>query len=95
VSELADRKAVASGEWKLIVDLEEGTESLYRVGPEAGIEGAPEAVPDPEVVGRLRRRLDAVLERAPEATVAPGPIDAETERRLRELGYLDEGAAGP
>ncbi len=95
VSELADRKAISEGEWKLILDLEDGTERLYRVGIDGAIEGRPETDPDTELLARLRQQLDAVLHEPPRARLTPIPIDSETERRLRELGYLGDVEAAP
>ena len=39
--------------------------------------------------------LDAVLHEPPRAGLTPVPIDSETERRLRELGYLGDVDAAP
>jgi len=91
VAELAERKAVIRGEWKLIVDLQQGTERLYRVGPSGAIESEEMVAGDP----RRRALLRAELEErtgSPQATEAPAPsADPETRRELRALGYLEAG----
>jgi arylsulfatase A-like enzyme len=84
--ELADRKAVLLGRWKLHLDLTTGREQLYDVGEDAGIEDRPQR--EPQVQAELRAELEPLLraDRAPGEVV---PIDPETARQLRALGYLD------
>ena len=92
-SELADRKAVTLDGWKLHVDAESGAEELYRVNGESRSESEP--ADDPAVRARLRALLDPLLHAPAEAPGETLGIDAETQRRLRELGYLDGEETAP
>jgi arylsulfatase A-like enzyme len=89
VAELAERKALIRGEWKLIVDRQQGTEVLYRVGPFGAIESEKMVAGDPKRRAVLRAELKART-RSSRAAEAPAPsVDPETQRELRELGYLE------
>ena len=89
VAELAERKALIRGEWKLIVDRQQGTEALYRVGPSGAIESEKMLAGDPKQRAVLRAELKARTSSS-RAAEAPAPsVDPETQRELRELGYLE------
>jgi arylsulfatase A-like enzyme/Tfp pilus assembly protein PilF len=47
----------------------------------------------PNVARGMKRTLEELLASQPRSEAAPAPLDAETERRLRALGYLGAAAA--
>jgi arylsulfatase A-like enzyme len=89
VAELAERKALIRGEWKLILDRKQGTGNLYRVGPSGAIESEEMFVRDPKRKAALRAELRARVGASRAAAGPAPPVDPETRRELRELGYLE------
>ena len=92
-AELADRKAVIRGDWKLQVDLESGAEELHALDGAGRGENAPRD--DPEQRALLRALLEPLLEASRSAEREEVPYPAEARRRLRALGYLDAGDGSP
>jgi arylsulfatase A-like enzyme len=88
LSELGDRKAILSDEWKYLIDLDTGMEELYQVGPRGAIEHE-NRLERVDVVGPLREKLASVVRQARRTTPSLIAIDSETEDRLRALGYVN------
>jgi len=92
VAELADRRAVLRGGWKVL----QGPASeprFHHVGVEGRIEGRPDEV-DPATREALLGAL--ATDAAPPSTPSAGPdgavpLDARTRERLEALGYLEPG----
>ena len=84
------RLSIRRDGWKYIWDQGEGTEELYDLAADPGEhENVVEA--DPEARASLRARLEEHVEELAETneSLPDVAMDAETERRLKDLGYLE------
>jgi arylsulfatase A-like enzyme len=88
LSELGDRKAILSGGWKYLVDLDTGSEELYDVGPRGAIE-RENRIARADIVAPLRERLAPIVRLARSRAPALAGMDQETEEKLKALGYLN------
>jgi arylsulfatase A-like enzyme len=88
VSELGDRKAILSGEWKYLIDLGTGLEELYEVGPRGAIE-RENRLERVDLVFPMREKLAPVVRQARSGAPALQGVDPETEERLKALGYMN------
>lgn len=83
-----EEKAAMRWPWKLQWSPRSGAALLFDLEADPG-ERVDLAAQEPEVTQRMRALLEA-LERAGERTRGGAPaLDAETERELRSLGYVD------
>lgn len=89
VAELADRRALVTPEWKLIRNLDRGSVELYRVRAGRALEGENLADTHRDVVLRLSAQLEGEAAGSAPARPSAATLDAETQQRLRELGYLE------
>jgi len=84
------RLAVRRDGWKLIWDQGAGTEELYDLDADPG-EHEDVVGREPDVRGDLRARLEEHVEElaTTNESLPEVRMDAETERRLKDLGYLE------
>jgi arylsulfatase A-like enzyme len=83
------QNAIREGRWKLITSLEDPrvVDALYDLEADPG-ERRNVANANPEVVSRLRRRLEALATESVEAAPMADEDEAILTARLEELGYL-------
>ena len=81
--------AIRDGRWKLITSLEDArvVDALYDLEADPG-ERRNVAAANPDVVARLRQRLEALATESVEAAPISVEDEAILEARLEELGYL-------
>lgn len=80
------RRAARRGRFKLLVDREAGTRTLFDLTADPG-ETRDATAEHPEAARALEEALDA-LEAGGREGAPAGPLDPETEEQLRALGYL-------
>ena len=81
--------AIRDGRWKLITSLEDArvVDALYDLDADPG-ERRNLAQAHPDVVARLRERLEALATESVEAAPMDDEDEAILTARLEELGYL-------
>ena len=87
LSELGDQKAVILGNLKLIVNLTTGEEVFYEIGVDGRIELRP-TWPSRDLQDEMRQIIARAIEAADQTDTDLRPVDPDTLRRLRSLGYL-------